>query len=173
MNTMKFQIWNNVHFKFCVVKSCFISWKKAHALWQDKKNVNIKKNLSLRFGLLSPLCSALCICIMHWSDLSHQQKYLCAVLFSHSAMSESSPLQDGLLFPQGFSRQKYWSGLPYPSPGNIPSPGLLHCKQVLYHLSYQRSPWILEWVVYPFSRGSSWPKNWTGVSCTAVEGVNS
>ena len=24
---------------------------------------------------------------------------------------------------------------------------------------------ILEWVAYPFSRGSSWPRNWTGVSC--------
>ena len=24
---------------------------------------------------------------------------------------------------------------------------------------------ILEWVVYPFSRGSSWPRNWTEVSC--------
>ena len=25
---------------------------------------------------------------------------------------------------------------------------------------------ILEWVAYPFSRGSSWPRNWTGI-CTA------
>ena len=26
---------------------------------------------------------------------------------------------------------------------------------------------ILEWVAFPFSRGSSWPRNYTGVSCTA------
>ena len=26
---------------------------------------------------------------------------------------------------------------------------------------------ILEWVAYPFSRGSSWPRSQTGVSCTA------
>ena len=26
---------------------------------------------------------------------------------------------------------------------------------------------ILEWVVYPFSSGSSWPRNWTRVSCIA------
>ena len=26
---------------------------------------------------------------------------------------------------------------------------------------------ILEWVANPFSRGSSWPKDWTRVSCTA------
>ena len=29
------------------------------------------------------------------------------------------------------------------------------------------SPWILKWVAYPFSRGSSWPRNQTGVSCIA------
>ena len=27
--------------------------------------------------------------------------------------------------------------------------------------------YILEWVAYPFSRGSSLPRNWTGVSCIA------
>ena len=29
--------------------------------------------------------------------------------------------------------------------------GLPHCKQILYQLSYQGSPRILEWVVYSFS----------------------
>ena len=80
-----------------------------------------------------------------------------------------------------FSRQEYWSGLPFPSPGDLPNPGieprsptlqvdslsaepegkpkntgmgslsllqgifltqesnrgLLHCRQILYQLSYQ------------------------------------
>ena len=35
----------------------------------------------------------------------------------------------------GFSRQEYWSGLPFPSPGDLPNPGikpgLLHCRQIL------------------------------------------
>ena len=26
----------------------------------------------------------------------------------------------------GFSRQEYWSGLPFPSPGALPDPGVLH-----------------------------------------------
>ena len=47
------------------------------------------------------------------------------------------------------------------------NPGLSHCSQVLYHLSHRGSPRILEWVTYPFSRGSSQPRNWTGVSCIA------
>ena len=37
------------------------------------------------------------------------------------------------------------------------NPGLLHCRQILYTLSHQGSPRILEWVAYPFSSGSSWP----------------
>ena len=47
------------------------------------------------------------------------------------------------------------------------NPGLWHCRQILYQLSHKGSPRILEWVVYPVSRGSSWPRNWTGVSCIA------
>ena len=43
-----------------------------------------------------------------------------------------------------FSRQEYWSGLPFPSPGVLPDLGsnlsLLHCRQVLYSLSHQGSP---------------------------------
>ena len=31
--------------------------------------------------------------------------------------------------------------------------GLLHYKRILYQLSHQGSPRILEWVVYPFSSG--------------------
>ena len=47
------------------------------------------------------------------------------------------------------------------------NPGLLHCQQILYQLSHKGSPRILEWVAYSFSRGYSWPRNWTGVSCIA------
>ena len=79
-----------------------------------------------------------------------------------------------------FSRPEYWSGWPFPSPGDLPNPGieprkadslpaepqgkpknigvgslsllqwifptqesnqgLLHCRQILYQLSYKRSP---------------------------------
>ena len=136
----------------------------------------------------------------------------------------------------GFSRPEYWSGLPFPPPGDLPNPrkeptspalvgrffststtwealmvisvqfssvaqscptlcdprdcsppgssvrGILqarilewvampssggifpirgsnlvlpHCRQILYCLSHQGSPRLLEWVAYPFSRGSS------------------
>ena len=38
-----------------------------------------------------------------------------------------------------FSRQAYQSGLPFSSPGDLPSPDLLHCRLILYHLSHQGS----------------------------------
>ena len=44
----------------------------------------------------------------------------------------------------GFSRQECWSGLPFPSPGDLPNPEIelrsLHCRQILYGLSYEGSP---------------------------------
>ena len=42
--------------------------------------------------------------------------------------------------------------------------GLPHCRWILYRLSHQGSPRILEWVAYPFSRGSSLRRNQTQVS---------
>ena len=42
------------------------------------------------------------------------------------------------------------------------NPGLLHLRWILYQLSHQGSPWILEWIAYPFSSGSSLPRNQTG-----------
>ena len=45
------------------------------------------------------------------------------------------------------------------------NPGLPHCGRILYQLSYRGSPRMLEWVAYPFSSGSSWPRNQTGISC--------
>ena len=49
----------------------------------------------------------------------------------------------------GFSRQEYWNWVPFPSPGDLPHPGiepqgLLHCRQTLYHLSHQGNPGVME-----------------------------
>ena len=47
------------------------------------------------------------------------------------------------------------------------NPGVLHCRRILYQLSHKGSPRTLDWVAYPFSRGSSRPRKQTGVSCIA------
>ena len=53
----------------------------------------------------------------------------------------------------------------FPTQGS--NPGRPHCRWILYHLGNQGSTWILKWVACPFSRGSSQPRNRTGVSCFA------
>ena len=62
-------------------------------------------------------------------------------------------------------------GKPFPSPRDLPNPGIKPRShafwQILYQLSHKGSPRILEWVAYPFSSGSSWPRNLTGISCIA------
>ena len=48
-----------------------------------------------------------------------------------------------LLCPWGFSRQEYWSGLPFPSSGNLPDPWIARKSFVLkadfYQLSYKEA----------------------------------
>ena len=51
------------------------------------------------------------------------------------------------------------------------NPGFLHCGWILYQLSHQGSPRILEWVAYPFPSKSSWPRNQTRVSVLQVDSL--
>ena len=53
-----------------------------------------------------------------------QVSEVCVHVFSRSVVSDS-------LWPHGqaspsteFSRQEYWSGLPFPTPGDLPDPGM-------------------------------------------------
>ena len=75
------------------------------------------------------LRTLLCICAC---VLSHVQLF--ATLWT---VAQQAPLS------MGFSRQEYWSALPFPSLGHLPDPGLspcrlhlLHCRWLLYHLSH-------------------------------------
>ena len=54
----------------------------------------------------------------------------------------------------------------FPTQGS--NPGLLHCRWILYQLSCEGSPRILKCIAYAFSKGSSQPRNKTGISC--IEG---
>ena len=66
---------------------------------------------------------------------------------SHSVVSDSCDPMD--CSPQAplsmeFSKQEYWSGLPFHFPRELPDLGIEprspHCRQILYCLSYQGSP---------------------------------
>ena len=47
-----------------------------------------------------------------------------SAVFSCSIVSDSLRLHGLLLCLQGFAREKYWSGLPCPPPGDLPNPGI-------------------------------------------------
>ena len=48
-----------------------------------------------------------------------------SVQFSRSVVSDyCDPMDSSLPESMGFSRQEYWSGLPFPSPGDLPNPGI-------------------------------------------------
>ena len=59
----------------------------------------------------------------------------CPTLCIPCTITHQTPLS------MGFFRQEYWSGLPFPSPGNLPDPGIKSkspaLQKILYHLSHQ------------------------------------
>ena len=54
----------------------------------------------------------------------------------------------------------------FPTQGS--NTGAPYCRRILYQLNHKGSTRILGWIAYPFSSRSSWPRNWTRVSC--IEG---
>ena len=89
---------------------------------------------------------------------------------SHSFVSDSSWPHE-LYSPLNSSDQNAGVGSLFllqrifPTQGS--SPGLPHCRRILYQLSHSGRPRILERVAYPFSNGSSWLRNQTRVSFIA------
>ena len=70
-----------------------------------------------------------------------------------------------------FSRQEYWSGLPFPSPG-LPNPGI---KLGFSCISGRFTVWetredLSEWVAISYSRESSQSRDLTLVSCVSCIG---
>ena len=94
-----------------------------------------------------------CNVISQWISFNTFPLDLESQSVGHSAVSDSLRPQWTVArqapLSMGFSRQEYWSALPLPSPGRETlllglliqesNLGLLHCRQILYHLSHQRS----------------------------------
>ena len=78
----------------------------------------------------------------------------CVQLFATSwTLAHQAPLS------MGFSRQEYWSGLPFPSPGDLPNPRIKPrspvLQVILYCLSYQGSATPPTPHHYPLQAGAS------------------
>ena len=59
---------------------------------------------------------------------------LCLTLHDPVDCSYQAPLS------MGFSRQEYWSGLPFPSPGEFPYPGIKHRSSSFQADSFPSEP---------------------------------
>ena len=98
---------------------------------------------------------------MRWPWLwGHSERGKLLVSESESPSVVSNSLQPhGLYSPWNSSGQNTGVGSLFFLQGIFPtqgsSPFLPHCRHILYQLSHKGSPRILEWVAYPFSRGSS------------------
>ena len=59
------------------------------------------------------VCVCVCVCVRE------RERESCVLLFSTPwTVAHQASLS------MGFSKQAYWSGLPFPSPGDLPNPGI-------------------------------------------------
>ena len=69
------------------------------------------------------LCVCVCVCVCVYWSLSHVRLFATPCTVAHQV-----PLS------MEFSRQEHWTGLPFPSPKDLPypgvEPGLPHCRQI-------------------------------------------
>ena len=72
------------------------------------------------------------------------QIHLQLLFFSHEAMADSSrphgTYPSRFLCPWRFSKQEYWSGLPFPPSGDLPNPGIEPGSPVLQADSLPSGP---------------------------------
>ena len=127
-----------------------------HRAWggqKKKREMHVFEEYNLVTFLLNFSCAVLCLVIQSCPtlcdpmDCSPPGSSVCGDSPGQNTAVGSLALLQGIFPTQGLNL------------------GLPHCWQILYCLSHQRSSWILEWVAYAFSRGSSRCRNWTRVSC--------
>ena len=92
--------------------------------------------LDYKYVCKQVLCDVMCVCMRVYTCVHVCVCVSHSVVCIHSAIPWTIACQAPLSMK--FSRQEYWSGLPFSSPRDIPkqglNPGLLHHRQILYHL---------------------------------------
>ena len=121
----------------CIGKKVLVTetWiMRSH--WEEGKSKKMQKELPIRWEKM-----------VFWKTRKCFRKYVC-VCVSYSVMLDSLQPHElkALQAPpfMKFSRQEYWVGCHFLLQGIFPTqgydPGLPHCKQILYCLSHQGSP---------------------------------
>ena len=138
----EFYLWTPLPFDSSPVLPVRGPWQEIRWREVDKELGNSCLWLLLcREALQSPLCDSLLPGSSHWSllelrNFNWTQWYCtvaCCVCSSFSRVQLCHPWTVAHLAPLSmeFSRQKYWRGLPFPSPGDLPNPGIKPLSPVL------------------------------------------
>ena len=114
----------------------------------EKWNSHMKK---YETGCPTLCCAVLSLSVMPNSLRSH------GLQFTGSSVHGNSPGKN-----TGVGCRALLQGI-FPTQGS--NPGLPHCRHVLYQLGHQGSPWISEWVAYPFTRDLPDPGIEPGLLC--------
>ena len=102
---------------------------------------NFFPSISYSMSFLKGIYILMLFCLIHKSlYMLHLLCTLHALSLSRASLSDNFPVVQLLcrvrlfatpwtiahqvLLSMGFPRQEYWSGLPFPSPGNLPDPGI-------------------------------------------------
>ena len=115
-----------------VVTYVFVSkFRTATAHIAHKPNPSIKPLIVLTFVQGLVLFKAFLILNMLAASLSLFSCSVVSISFETPwTVAHQAPLS------MQFPRQEYWSGLPFPSPGDLPhprwNPHFLHCRRILY-----------------------------------------
>ena len=91
--------------------------EERRMLWYNGKSMTLDVRNSIFYSLI------LTCCIIY----KISQSAACCLLsrFSHVLLfATPGTIARQALLSRGFSRQEYWSGLPCPSPGDLPDPGI-------------------------------------------------
>ena len=96
----------------------------------------------LNFFLSASSLTLHCPDFLHsvFSALSHSPTKLCLLLSRGRFCATPWTVAQQAPPSMEFSRQEYWSGLPFLLLTQGSNPGILHFRQLLYHLSHQESP---------------------------------
>ena len=151
------------------------TWKQSQCLWTEDR---IKRMWCVH------ACVCVCVCVhtlCRWTKdrikrmwgvyaraCAHAHVRLvsksCWLFATPRTVAHQAALSMGILQ----ARILEWVSMPSPNQGS--NPGLPHCRQILHWLSHQGNPRILEWVAYPFSRGTSHPRkaNWGFLLCKRI-----
>ena len=107
----------NCNFKLNIIQECYLSFHKTSLIVTKERQSNSYQRDFLGYQSSKSLRQrGVCVCVC-----------VCVCLLSRSVLSDSATpwtVTHQALLSMGFSRQKYWSGLPFPPAGDLLDPGI-------------------------------------------------